>query len=215
MAGRAHGREVRFQAGDLPCLGAKADEVIYRVAQEALHNALRHSGGQEVRVTLCRDPAGVALGRGTTVRFRPCRRRPAGWAWPRCATERRRRTLTVAPRRERVRPSGSPAVEGDRADQVPIGRRRPGRAAGTARLPRRPGRHGGRGRGGGRHDRGRARAALAPDVILLDLKMPGLDGVGLGGFGAARGITARALILPARQGQPGRGRDGGRRGGYP
>jgi signal transduction histidine kinase len=61
VAGRAHGRQVRFQAGDLPCLGAKADEVIYRVAQEALHNALRHAGGQEVRVTLCRDPAGVAL----------------------------------------------------------------------------------------------------------------------------------------------------------
>ena len=61
VAGRAHGRQVRFHAGDLPYLGADTDEVVYRVAQEALHNALRHSGDREVRVTLCREPAGVIL----------------------------------------------------------------------------------------------------------------------------------------------------------
>ncbi len=79
VAGRAHGRQVHFHAGDLPPLGAKADEVIYRVAQEALHNALRHAGGHEVRVTLRRDPAGVALevadnGPG----FAPAAARPGG-----------------------------------------------------------------------------------------------------------------------------------------
>jgi signal transduction histidine kinase len=52
---------VRFHAGELPCLGAAADEVLYRVAQEALHNALRHSGAREVRVTLCRESASVIL----------------------------------------------------------------------------------------------------------------------------------------------------------
>ncbi|HKB29513.1 MAG TPA: GAF domain-containing sensor histidine kinase [Streptosporangiaceae bacterium] len=61
VAGRAHGRQVRFHAGDLPWLGAETDEVVYRVAQEALHNALRHAGGHEVRVTLCREAAGVIL----------------------------------------------------------------------------------------------------------------------------------------------------------
>jgi DNA-binding NarL/FixJ family response regulator len=43
-------------------------------------------------------------------------------------------------------------------------------------------------------------AALAPDVILLDLKMPGLDGVGVLGELRNRGITARALILTSAAG---------------
>ena len=43
-------------------------------------------------------------------------------------------------------------------------------------------------------------AALAPDVILLDLKMPGLDGVGVLGDLRSRGITARALILTSAAG---------------
>ncbi len=61
VAGRAYGRRVRFHAAQLPCLGAEIDAVVYRVAQEALHNALRHSGAREVRVTLCRDPGSVVL----------------------------------------------------------------------------------------------------------------------------------------------------------
>jgi DNA-binding NarL/FixJ family response regulator len=43
-------------------------------------------------------------------------------------------------------------------------------------------------------------AELAPDVILLDLKMPGLDGVGVLGELRRRGITARALILTSAAG---------------
>jgi len=43
-------------------------------------------------------------------------------------------------------------------------------------------------------------AALAPDVILLDLKMPGLDGVGVLGELRSRGITARTLILTSAAG---------------
>jgi DNA-binding NarL/FixJ family response regulator len=43
-------------------------------------------------------------------------------------------------------------------------------------------------------------AALAPDIILLDLKMPGLDGVGVLGELRSRGITARALILTSAAG---------------
>ncbi len=61
VAGRAHGRQVRFDAAELPFLGAEPDAVIYRVAQEALHNALRHSAGSEVRVSLCRARASVIL----------------------------------------------------------------------------------------------------------------------------------------------------------
>ncbi|MGE5290181.1 MAG: GAF domain-containing sensor histidine kinase [Micromonosporaceae bacterium] len=61
VASRAHGRHVRFHAAQLPCLDAEADAVIYRVAQEALHNALRHSGAREVRVSLCMEPGHVIL----------------------------------------------------------------------------------------------------------------------------------------------------------
>lgn len=41
---------------------------------------------------------------------------------------------------------------------------------------------------------------LAPDVILLDLKLPGLDGVGVLKELQARGITARALVLTSVMG---------------
>ena len=52
LAGRAHGVPVTFTAGDLPALGSRAEAALYRVAQEALHNALRHAGASGVRVAL-------------------------------------------------------------------------------------------------------------------------------------------------------------------
>ncbi len=38
-------------------------------------------------------------------------------------------------------------------------------------------------------------AAAAPDVILLDLKLPGMDGIAVLGELAARGIVTRVLVL--------------------
>ncbi len=38
-------------------------------------------------------------------------------------------------------------------------------------------------------------AALTPDVILLDLKLPGMDGLGVLGELRVRGIAARTLVL--------------------
>jgi signal transduction histidine kinase len=53
LAGRTNGVEVRFHADpDLPALGAQRETVVYRVAQEALHNALRHSGAGTICVSL-------------------------------------------------------------------------------------------------------------------------------------------------------------------
>ena len=53
LAGRTYGVDVRFHAAArLPSLGAQRETVIYRVAQEALHNALRHSGASAVCVSL-------------------------------------------------------------------------------------------------------------------------------------------------------------------
>jgi signal transduction histidine kinase len=61
LAGRAHGVPVTFTAGDLPALGSLAETALYRVAQEALHNALRHAGASGVRVALAKAPRQVIL----------------------------------------------------------------------------------------------------------------------------------------------------------
>jgi signal transduction histidine kinase len=53
LAGRAHGVPVEFTAGKLPALGARVETALYRVAQEALTNALRHSGAGRVSLCLC------------------------------------------------------------------------------------------------------------------------------------------------------------------
>ncbi len=53
LAGKTYGVEVRFSAAaELPELGAQREAAVYRVAQEALHNALRHSGADMISLTL-------------------------------------------------------------------------------------------------------------------------------------------------------------------
>ena len=52
LAGRTYGAEMRFHAEQLPELGPQRATAVYRVAQEALHNALRHSGAAVVCVSL-------------------------------------------------------------------------------------------------------------------------------------------------------------------
>ena len=53
LAGRTHGVEVRFHTEpELPALGRQREAAVYRVAQEALHNALRHSGAASICVSL-------------------------------------------------------------------------------------------------------------------------------------------------------------------
>jgi signal transduction histidine kinase len=61
LAGKAHGVRVRFTADDLPALGADRETALYRIAQEALHNALRHSGAAEVGVCVCAAARRVTL----------------------------------------------------------------------------------------------------------------------------------------------------------
>jgi signal transduction histidine kinase len=61
LAGRAHGVEVRLSASALPDLEPRVQAAAYRVGQEALHNALRHSGAKEISVTLSRTARRVIL----------------------------------------------------------------------------------------------------------------------------------------------------------
>jgi signal transduction histidine kinase len=61
LAGRTHGTEVAVRTAELPALGAQQDTVIYRVAQEAISNAIRHSAATQVTVSLSRRQRAVVL----------------------------------------------------------------------------------------------------------------------------------------------------------
>ncbi|MCX5335202.1 MULTISPECIES: GAF domain-containing sensor histidine kinase [unclassified Streptomyces] len=58
---RAHTAHVTFESCGVRALPASQEEAVLRVAQEALHNALRHSGAEQVDVTLARRDGGVVL----------------------------------------------------------------------------------------------------------------------------------------------------------
>src|SRR6478735_7045336 len=58
---RAHGARVTFTAHGVRALPASQEEAVLRVSQEALHNALRHSGADQVDVTLARRGSGTVL----------------------------------------------------------------------------------------------------------------------------------------------------------
>ncbi|MBM7172661.1 GAF domain-containing sensor histidine kinase [Streptomyces sp. G44] len=58
---RAHSADVTFESNGVRALPASQEEAMLRVAQEALHNALRHSGAGRVEVLLDKRGAGVVL----------------------------------------------------------------------------------------------------------------------------------------------------------
>ncbi|MET4926994.1 GAF domain-containing sensor histidine kinase [Streptomyces sp. PSRA5] len=58
---RAHSAHVTFDSCGVRALPASQEEAMLRVAQEALHNALRHSGAERVDVTVARRGQGAVL----------------------------------------------------------------------------------------------------------------------------------------------------------
>ncbi len=58
---RAHSARVAFTANQVRALPAAQEEALLRVAQEALHNALRHADPERVDVALSRHGPGVLL----------------------------------------------------------------------------------------------------------------------------------------------------------
>ncbi|MBB5872915.1 signal transduction histidine kinase [Allocatelliglobosispora scoriae] len=56
---RVHDAEVTFSESGRPRLTPRVEEVVLRVAEEALHNALRHAGAARVRVALTATDTGV------------------------------------------------------------------------------------------------------------------------------------------------------------
>jgi signal transduction histidine kinase len=61
LASRTYGADVIVQAGELPALDPVRETAVYRVAQEAISNALRHSGGRQVVVSLTGRKRSVVL----------------------------------------------------------------------------------------------------------------------------------------------------------
>jgi signal transduction histidine kinase len=61
LAGRAHGVPVTVSADCVAGLSPAAEAALYRVAQEALHNALRHAAAAGVRLTLSKTARQVVL----------------------------------------------------------------------------------------------------------------------------------------------------------
>ncbi|MER8006203.1 GAF domain-containing sensor histidine kinase [Streptomyces sp. NPDC094149] len=58
---RAHSARVTFDSQGVRALPSAQEEAVLRVAQEALHNALRHSGAEHVDVTLTRRGSAAVL----------------------------------------------------------------------------------------------------------------------------------------------------------
>ncbi|MEV4470177.1 GAF domain-containing sensor histidine kinase [Nonomuraea sp. NPDC049504] len=58
---RLHPPLVAFECGELPALAPETEVAVLRVAQEALHNALRHSGAANVRVRLADEDGRLVL----------------------------------------------------------------------------------------------------------------------------------------------------------
>jgi signal transduction histidine kinase len=52
LAGRTYGAEVIVRTGELPALDPVRETAIYRIAQEAISNAARHSGAGQILVSL-------------------------------------------------------------------------------------------------------------------------------------------------------------------
>jgi signal transduction histidine kinase len=93
---RAHGAAVRFRGCPVPRMAAEREEAVYRIAQEALHNALRHGAPRRVDIELSNGNGVLALtisddGRGFDV---------GG------AEAQARRRLGLASMRDRARAAG-------------------------------------------------------------------------------------------------------------
>jgi signal transduction histidine kinase len=122
LAGRSHGAQVVVQAGEVPALDPQQETAVYRIAQEAIGNSLRHSGSRQVSVSLYRRRDSVVLevsDRGTG--FDP-RATPAGLG----LASMRERAVSVG---GRLSISAAPGAGSRVRLSVPIGSANAGDAA--------------------------------------------------------------------------------------
>jgi signal transduction histidine kinase len=93
---RVHGAQVRFHGCPVPRLPASREEAVYRIAQEAVHNALRHAEPRHVDIDLSNPHGTLVLvvsddGRGFD---------------PGAASARLRRRLGISSMSDRARAAG-------------------------------------------------------------------------------------------------------------
>ena len=194
LAGKAHGVQVRFAADDLPPLGADREAASYWIAQEALHNALRHSGAAEVAVSVCTAARKVTLeasdqGKGFVPELPPaavaCRRCGSG---PRGRARRsqsaphpggRARRCGWSCRWTAVEQAAAVSAPGPEKITVLIADDHPVVRQGLRVLLSLQSDIEVVAEASDGTEAVELAAAVAPDVVLLDLKLPGLDGLGV------------------------------------
>jgi signal transduction histidine kinase len=103
---RVHGATVSFRTTPVPRLAPATEEMIYRVAQEATHNALRHAAASTVRLELSAQDGSVVLvvaDDGQGFEAEAAQTRPAQTE---AAQTRAQRRLGLASMRERAQAAG-------------------------------------------------------------------------------------------------------------
>ena len=194
---RVSGREIGLAVGSAPPLAAGASGEVFRIAQEALQNALRHAEAERIDVRL-EDGGGAA---GADGRRRRARLRPRRGGAARAAA----RADVDGGARERARRAAGGGLGAGRGDDGPA------RGAGVIRVLIADDHA--VVRGGLRTyldlqpdlevvaEAADGEAAVreaeraAPDVVLLDLVMPGLDGAGALPRLRERVPGARVIVL--------------------
>ena len=204
LAGRAHGVPVTFTAACLPPLDAKAEAALYRVAQEALHNALRHAGASGDQGHPQPDPA---PGRAGGVRRRSRIQPPGSGRRPRARFDARARRGGRRAAGHQVQPEGNHGADDRPTEGGPM--TQPGTAPISVLIvdDHPVVRRGLRvllevqdgievaGEAGDGATALALAAELSPDVVLLDLKLPGMDGVAVLTELKTRTSKARVLVL--------------------
>jgi signal transduction histidine kinase len=104
---RAHGAQVSFRGITVPRLSPAREDAVYRIAQEAVHNALRHGSPAHVRVELSTADGSIVLavtddGTGFDADVAPT------------AEANARRRLGIASMRERAQAAGGRIVVSSR-----------------------------------------------------------------------------------------------------